>query len=152
MHRKFLISIITALAVVGWSTGGVAETTAEDAYDYRIAIMTTLKGHLLASSSVLRGLVDDRGQVANHAQSLVNSIEELGDVFQAGSNVGDSNALDAVWEDAEKFRAAVENAEQASATFAAASANGDKEAMAAAFRELGGACKNCHDDFRVHDH
>jgi hypothetical protein len=86
MYRK-LISILTAVAVtLGVSIHAAADTTPEDAADYRLAIMTSLRGHIGAASMTVRGLVDDRGQLVNHAQGIANSVMELGNIFPAGSN------------------------------------------------------------------
>ena len=78
MYRQLII-ILTAVAVtLGLSIHAAADTTPEDAADYRVAIMTTLRGHIGASSMTVRGLVEDRGQLVNHAQGLANGVMELG--------------------------------------------------------------------------
>lgn len=151
MHRKLLLLVLTTAASFGIAATTMAETTSEDAYDYRVAIMTTLKGHLVASSMIVRGLIEDTGQLAEHANSIANSLAEFDHVFPEGSNVGDSEALDAVWTDPEKFAEAYANAKAASAEFAAAANSGDMEAAGAAFRKVGGSCRGCHDDFKKQD-
>ena len=149
MFRK-LISILTAVAVTtGLSVHAVADTTAEDAYDYRTAIMTTLRGHLLAASMTMRGLVDDNGQIANHARGIEYGVNELHNIFQEGSNIGDSEALPVIWEDTEEFAAAITKVQEAAAAFVAAADTGDAAAIGGAFRNLGGSCRGCHDEFRV---
>lgn len=152
MARK-LISILTAVAVtMGCSIHAAADTTPEDAADYRIAIMTTLRGHIGASSMTVRGLVEDRGQLVNHAQGLANSAMELGNIFPQGSNVGESEALPLIWEEPEEFAAAIVKVQDASLEFVEAAENGDAEVIGGAFRNLGMACRGCHDQFRVaHD-
>ena len=153
MHRKF-ISILTAVAVtIGISIHAAADTTPEDAADYRTAVMDSLRGHIRAASMSVRGLVEDRGQLVNHAQGLANGTREFDYLFPAGSNVGDSEALPVIWEEPEDFAAAIEKVQAASAAFVAAAEGGDAERIGAAFRELGGSCRGCHDKFRVaHDH
>lgn len=149
MFRK-LITILTAVAVTtGLSVHAVADTTPEDAYDYRTAIMTTLRGHLVAASMTMRGLVDDNGQITNHARGIENSTKELGNIFQEGSNIGESEALPVIWEDTEEFAAAITKVQEAAAAFVAAADTGDADAIGGAFRNLGGSCRGCHDEFRV---
>ena len=81
MYRQLII-VLTAVAVIlGLSIHAAADTTPEDAADYRVAIMTTLRGHIGASSMTVRGLVEDRGQLVNHAQGLANGVMELGNIF-----------------------------------------------------------------------
>jgi len=152
MYRK-LISLLTAIAVtMGISVSAAADTTPEDAFDYRAAIMTTLRGHLVAASMTMRGLVDDNGQIVNHARGIASSATEFGDIFQEGSNVGDSEALPVIWEEPEDFAAAIAKLQEASAAFVVAAESGDAEAIGGAFRNLGGSCRGCHDKYRVaHD-
>lgn len=152
MHRKF-ICILTAVAVtLGISIHAAADTTPEDAADYRTAIMTTLRGHLVAASMAVRGLVEDNGHLVDHAHGIANGATELVHIFPEGSNVGESEALPIIWEESEDFAAAVENVQEATAAFSAAAESGDQDAIRGAFRDVGMACRGCHDRFRVaHD-
>jgi cytochrome c556 len=152
MYRK-LISISGAIAVsLVFSIRATADTTPEDAADYRVAIMTSMRGHIGAASMTVRGLVEDRGQLVNHAQGIANSAMELGNIFPAGSNVGDSAALPVIWEKPEEFAAAIVKVQDASLAFVDAVEGGDTDAIGGAFKNLGMACRGCHDRFRVaHD-
>jgi len=152
MHRKFII-IMTAVAVtMGISIHAAADTTPEDAADYRSAVMESLRGHIRAASMSVRGLVEDRGQLVNHAQGLANGTKEFDYLFPVGSNVGESEALPVIWEEPDEFAAAIAKVQEASAAFVAAAESGDAEAIGGAFRNLGGSCRGCHDKFRVaHD-
>lgn len=152
MFRKTLAVVVSVIATVGLSLTVLAESPEEDAFDYRIAIMTTLKGHLVAASMVLRGKAEDNGYLIKHAQSIADSVAEMPHIFQAGSNVGDSEALAVIWEQPDEFKAAIDNAKKASTAFAKAVASGDDAAKGAAFKDLGGSCRGCHDEYRVpHD-
>ena len=152
MYRK-VISLMTVVTLTsGISVHAAADTTPEDAYDYRTAIMDSMRGHIRAASMTVRGLVEDRGQLVNHAKGMANNAMEFEHLFPEGSNVGDSEALPVIWEETEEFAAAIEKIQEASAAFVAAAESGDQEAIGGAFRELGGACRGCHDRFRVeHD-
>ena len=152
MQRKITSMVVAAVATLGVSVQVIAETTPEDAKGYRAAVMTALKGHIGASSMTVRGLVDDHGQLAGHAAGLASAAAELKNIFQEGSAVDESEALPAIWDEPEKFAAAVERAEDATAAFVVAVEGGDKAAIGGAFRNVGKACGGCHDDFRVaHD-
>ncbi|MDZ7644625.1 MAG: cytochrome c [Woeseiaceae bacterium] len=152
MPRK-LVTLLAATAVAGGiSFATAAEPSAEDAKDYRVAVMTTLRGHIGAASMIVRGLVEDRGFLVAHAEGLEKGASELAHVFQEGSDVGESEALPAIWENPDEFAAAVEEAQKATRNFREVVAGGgDKGEIAAAFREVGGSCKGCHDSFRVDD-
>lgn len=138
-----LASMLTA------STVAVADTTPEDAKAYRASVMTTLRGHVSAASMHVRELVDDNGFLKAHADGLANGAKELKYIFPAGSDVDDSEALPIIWEQPEEFQKAIGNAEKATEAFSEAVSGGDRAAIAAAFRDVGAACRGCHDQFRL---
>lgn len=151
MHRKFIIMAVAAVSM-GVSIHAAADTTPEDAADYRTAVMESLRGHIRAASMRVRGLVEDRGQLLNHAQGLANGTKEFDYLFPEGSNVGESEALPVIWEEPDEFAAAIAKVQEAAAAFVAIAESDDTEAIDGAFRNLGGACRGCHDKFRVaHD-
>lgn len=150
MIQKLTGGLLAAVIVGGLSMSAVAEPTAEDAFDYRKAVMTTLRGHIVAASMIVRGLVEDEGYLVNHALGLANGVAEIHRVFQEGSAIGDSEALPVIWEQTDKFKAVMQKAEEATRNFHKVVAGGaDLEAAGTAFREVGMSCRGCHDDFRV---
>jgi len=151
MQYKLIAAAVATAITLGISVQVIAETTPEDAHDYREAVMTALRGHIGASSMIVRGLVEDNGQLLSHAESLANTALELKNLFPAGSNVGESRALPAIWEQPEKFAEAVNANVEATAAFEDAVVGGDAEAIAAAFRTMGQSCRGCHDNFRQSD-
>jgi cytochrome c556 len=149
MHRTLLTLAAAICTVCGYSLAALAETTPENAYEYRQAVMTSLRGHIGAASKIVRGQVDNDGFLVKHAQGLANGASELGHIFQEGSNVEGSEALPVIWEDEDAFAAAIEKVQTATAAFVEIAASGDKEAIGAGFREVGMSCRGCHDNFRV---
>lgn len=151
MQRRIKGALI-AIATLGLAVQVAAETTPEDAKGYRVSVMTALRGHIGATSMTVRGLVDNHGQLASHADGMANAAAELKYLFAEGSDVDESEALPSIWEEPEKFAAAIKKAEEATAAFQEAVAGGDSETIGKAFRDVGMACRGCHDDFRVaHD-
>jgi len=151
MQRKgigFLAGLATALCA---STPVLADATPEDMNDYRSAIMTSFRGHIGAASMIVRGLIDNEGQLLAHAEGLANSAAELGNIFPEGSAVGESEALPAIWEKPDEFQAAIDKMVSATEAFEEAAASGDQAAIGAAFREVGMSCRGCHDNFRKSD-
>lgn len=152
--RRILVSSITALALfLSFSIQVVAETNAEDAYEYRESIMTALKGHVGAISKQVRGLAGEPAYAARHAKAIAGLVSELHTIFPKGSNVGDSEALPGIWEDPDGFAKALANAEKAAAALGEAADGGDLQAIGGAFMNMGKACKGCHEEFREeHEH
>jgi cytochrome c556 len=65
-----------------------------------------------------------------------------------GPEAGKTRALPEVWSKPDDFAAAQKMFEDKSAALLAAAKTKDADAVNKAFRETGGACKNCHDTFR----
>lgn len=150
--QKRAAGLVTAfLSCLVCLPAALADTAPADAKDYRVAVMTTLRGHIGAASMHVRGLVDDDGFLQEHADGLANGAAELKYLFPKGSNVDDSEALPVIWEEPEEFAAAIDKAVTATAAFSEAVAGGDADKIGAAFRDVGAACRGCHDRFRVDD-
>jgi len=147
MQRK-IIAVFAALTAI-LSFTAQADTTPEDAADYRVSIMTALRGHIGAASMIARGLVENDGHLVGHAQGLASAANELHRIFPEGSNVGESDALPVIWEDAEGFAAAIATMQEATVAFVEAAESGDGEAIGGAFRNVGMSCRGCHDNYRV---
>jgi cytochrome c556 len=149
--KKQSLLIASAMLVTAFagSLVAIAETLSEDAYKYRESVMTSLKGHIGAASMHARGLVDGPEYLVEHAQGLANGVSEIKTLFPEGSDVEGSDALPVIWQEPEAFDAAIAKAVAATNAFVKATEDGDKATVAAAFREVGGACKGCHDKFRA---
>lgn len=74
--------------------------------------------------------------------------------FPPGTSVDDglkTEALATIWEKPEEFNAASQKLIDESAKLASLAGGGDKAAVAAQAMAMGGACKGCHDKFRLDD-
>ena len=151
MTRKLKGAALALAMTAVVSIPALADTTPEDALDYRKAVMTSLRGHIGAASMIARGLVDNDGHLVGHARGLANGAREMERIFQEGSDVGESEALPLIWEEPEAFAEAVSKMQEAAAAFVAAAESGDSEAIGAAFRNVGMSCRGCHDRYRVED-
>ncbi len=142
------LALITCYAI---ATPAFADTTPEDAFDYRHSVMKSLGSHAHAFFLLFAGKVDQRDQMGTHASAIAAVGADIGTLFPPGSNVDDSHALPLIWEEPDQFSEAVQNAETATAGLAAAVATGNQKTIAEGFKALGEACKGCHDRFREDD-
>ena len=67
----------------------------------------------------------------------------------SGPEAGETRAKAEIWTDAATFRQRAQEFEAAANRFNAVAQSGDVAAIGAGMRELGNACKNCHDRFRA---
>jgi cytochrome c556 len=147
--RKSLIAVAsTAAAGMLFSLPLSADNHESPYGKYRHAVMETMKGHITALSMVAFGQLEDTGFMQEHADGLANAAKELDAIFPEGSGAG-SEALPAVWEQADKFAAAVKANQSATAELQAAVGSGNRGAIAGAFKKVGDSCKGCHESFRA---
>lgn len=65
-----------------------------------------------------------------------------------GPEAGKTRALPEIWSKPDDFAAAAKMFEEKAPALVAAAKTKDADAVTKAFRDVGGACKNCHDTFR----
>jgi len=121
----------------------------EDYIKYRQAMMTAIGGHSGAAGQIVRGKVSPEGALAMHADALAALNADLASLFPEGSDFGETRAKAEIWDNWTAFEKAAGDAKNATAAFAAAVADGDADKIAAAYREVGEACKGCHKEFRA---
>jgi cytochrome c556 len=92
--------------------------------------------------------------IAAKANDINARALKIPDHFPAGTSVDDgfkTEALAAIWQRPEEFKASAQKLIDESAKLAALAGGGDKPAVAAQAMAMGGACKGCHDKFRLDD-
>lgn len=70
-------------------------------------------------------------------------------MFPEGSDFGDTGALESIWTDQKGFEKASQRLVDASGELVTVSQSGDMKAIGKAVGAVGGACKNCHDNYRA---
>jgi cytochrome c556 len=151
MQRLFTSTLPTLLLLLALAVPAGAETSSENAIKYRHAVMEAMAGHTSAFSMIAFGMVDHPEFLQSHANALADAGAQLTMLFPEGSGEGETHALPAIWEEPEKFGAAVAKAEKATAELRDAAASGDRKAIVSAFKALGQSCKGCHESYREED-
>ena len=147
--RTSLTGVILAIALC-CSAASADHEAAEDVAKYRQSIMKALSGHNGAIRLIVAGKAGDPDRLTDHIAAIAGLAAEVNAVFPAGSNLEDDETRSAIWDDAEGFAKAVEQFEEAAGALHTA-AGGAMQDIDAAHRELGKACKGCHEEFRVDD-
>ena len=143
--------VIVAAALLGVVPAAALAESAENYIKYRQGVMKAIGGHMGASTQIVRGRVSPEGHLSMHAQALADLNKDLTSLFPEGSDFGETEAKEEIWDNWEAFGKAAKQSQQATANFAAAVAEGDAEKIAASHRQVGKACKACHEDFRQKD-
>lgn len=91
----------------------------------------------------------DAATVETSLKTISTNTQAFPDQFPAGSESGhETEALPAVWEKPEQFRAGAEKL-HTEAQAVMASMPADQEGVKAAMGRLGAVCSDCHETFRV---
>mgnify|MGYP000953705923 FL=1 len=146
------INKISAMAIAGLLALGVVATMAQDAFvppatpqqavDMRKSLMIE-DGRLIRTLNGLSG-----AEAAAALNVILNNYTHIPALFPEGSNLSDSEALPAIWQNWDTFTAIVETGKAAATDAIAAAEAGDATAYATALRALGGTCGQCHQQFR----
>ncbi len=118
-----------------------------DILKYRQAMMKANGEHMSAANAILKGKVDYKNQLADHARAIEAINKDIPALFPKGSDVGETRALEGVWKNRAEFEKYANNTRDKAAAFAKAVAAGDPQA-GAKYKELDDACSECHEDFR----
>lgn len=156
---RFLVAAALAavLAACSGEAGSDGATAAKDAppvlkerHDNFEAIGDAFKA--------LRGELEkdapDFALIAASATDINTRAMKIEGHFPAGTSTADgfkTEALPAIWEKPEEFKAAATKLVDESAKLAELAGGGDKAAVGAQAMAMGGACKGCHDQFRLDD-
>ncbi|MDE2595747.1 MAG: cytochrome c [Sphingomonadales bacterium] len=96
----------------------------------------------------------DMAVVKASAAKIKETAPKIAGWFPVGSGVAvapKSAALPAIWEKPGEFQQAAAKLVDQAGKFDAMAQAGDPAAVGAAMKELGGACKGCHDQFKKKD-
>jgi cytochrome c556 len=137
-------TLVVSVAVV---TSGAAFAEPSDVVKYRKAAMKANGGHMAAAGAIIQGKVEYKDQLVEHARALEGLNKNIAALFPKGTDK-ETDTREEVWKNWAEFEKRAKDARDKSAAFAKAAAGKDMQATAARYRELGGTCKACHQDFR----
>ncbi len=143
------------IAILSFVLASITATTIAADYKavitHRQGIYDVMAGHMKVLKSILFQKHPKFADVNFHASSILEAAKHHGNAFPKGSEKGKTAALAEIWEKPEEFKKAGQKLGKALSEFIAASEladEDDREELQLAFKKVGGACKNCHDNFR----
>ena len=150
MRTAVTLLVTTALGAGGQAV--LAEVEPENWIKYRQGSMKALGGHMAASAQLVRGRVEGEGLLAMHADSLARLSSDLPTMFPEGSDFGETDAREEIWQSWDQFEKTARDSAAAARAFAEAVKGGAApEEAAERFKTLADSCKACHKDFRVEE-
>lgn len=149
------VALACSLALPAAALAQSAEDAAEDAVEARHGFMTMLGINMGQLSGMAKGEIAYDEAAASRAAANIVALTQYDApaLFVQGTSsedMDDSEALPAIWENPDDFRAKFAALSEAAAGSPDAVAGG-QENIGPALQRLGGTCKACHDDYRKAD-
>ncbi|MEX1032701.1 MAG: cytochrome c [Cellvibrionaceae bacterium] len=148
-------SVFSVSAVVLFSASNFAQTNdPEQLMHERHENFETIGESFKAIRDQLRSGNADMAIIATSAQTINTLAQELHTWFPEGTGPEtgiETEAKAEIWQDKDGFNAAASRLVEESGKFATLASSGDASAIMGGVQSLGGACKNCHDTYRVDD-
>lgn len=146
------------LIAVAVGSVGMANVTAVHAHAGATGIvkqrMDSMK-QMSDAMKALRPLMDqkplDQAQALPLAKIIQNNSTDIAKMFPTGTDGGTSEALAAVWEQADDFATASQKGAATANALVEAIESGDSAASMKAFARAAKSCKDCHSDFKRSD-
>lgn len=141
--------------LAAFGTTAVAQEAAK-VLEQRQALMKAQGGNMKALGEIAKGERTEAPQeIAKRAQTLREDAKQIAVMFKPEFHVGNvsgdmkTTASEKIWAEPEKFTAAANNLELASAKLEEAANSGDQEQIKVAIGGVGKTCGGCHELYRV---
>ena len=157
-NRVAVAAAASALVIaVGLGSGAIRTEAAVDAQtviETRQKAMKELGGHMKAINGFVEKGEGDAATVAEHATAIAETSKKIPELFPEGTSLADGHGVKTaakpeIWSDRAGFEKAAAYLGEEAGHLVEAAKGGDKQAIAAAFAELGkDGCGGCHSKFR----
>lgn len=142
-------TLVIGLLIAAFTGYGLAHEGATGVVKERMDLMKGQKKAMKVIGDMAKGKKRfDAAKAAKAARDLETTTKKIPDLFPEGSNRHPSEALDAVWQEWDRFTGNAKDAE-AAAKALATELEGDAESWKDGFKKLTEACKSCHESFRA---
>lgn len=147
---KLRSAAVLAIATCGIGIASAQQFKPEDQIKYRQSLMEVMTHNLGVLGAMAKGDVPFNKDVAASSATLAElASKQIAGAFGPGTEKGAPTRADMrIWSDPDKFRDATNRLVNAVAKLPAAN---DAAALKTAMSDIGPACKNCHDNYRLKD-
>lgn len=139
-----------SIILAGLATLALAHSGATGIVKERMDAMSEVADSMKALAAIVRATGPvDVATAGGAAKVIAGHAGQIPAFFPEGSHSDVSEALPTIWTDWEGFTAIAGNLEQAALALEAAANDGDRTALATAFRSAGETCQACHEKYRL---
>lgn len=147
--KRFLFAAVPVICAVGLAAAAASPAeTVKARQAYFQSLSDAMKGVAPLAKSF-----DAEAAKAETAKLAAVLATDTAPLFAAGTSdadlPGETRAKAAIWQSMDDFAAKAQVMHTAGEALVAAADAGDASAFAAAFGQMGGSCKACHDSYRL---
>jgi cytochrome c556 len=146
-----IVSFALAAAATAFSVPASAQfQKPEDAVKYRQSVMTVMGTHFGRIGAMVNGRAPFDAKAAQDSAFIVATMSTLPwPAFTPDTEALKSRAKPEIWKEAAKFKEANEKLMAEVVKLEVAAKSGNLDTIKAAFGNVGGSCKACHDSYQV---
>jgi cytochrome c556 len=143
-------ALALAASVVFVSVAASQQPSGEQAIKYRQGVYKAILWNFGPMSQLAQGKIPyDAEKFEQQATRVAQLAPMLLEGYPEGSAEGaKTRAKPEIWTNMHQFRQLMQDMEAKAAALATVATQGDEDRSKAAFRDLAGACRACHDKFR----
>lgn len=146
---KQVLGIAALAAFCATSSVALAQQKPEDVIKFRKALYTVIGWHNGQMGQMVKGQQPFDQNIFVRNSTTIHQLSQVAPAaFAPGSDKGETRAKPEIWQDQDKFKAAMERFQSEAAKMSEVSKQGNADQIKSQFGALAKACSNCHDNFR----
>lgn len=145
--KKLFLGVICGLSLAVFA-GNVSAQSDEAFLAYRQKVMKSHGASMGAIGDIMKNNLPFVSHIAVHAKDIQAMSTIVPEAFKKEITEGKTDSKPEIWKEWDKFVEASKALERESAKLAEVAVTGDKEAIAAQVKKVGGACGDCHKPYR----
>lgn len=132
-----------------WGSNLVHAADTDKAIEYRKAVFTAVGWQMQHMGAMVKGQVSyDQAKFQDYAEAMAALSHMPLDGFPKGSDMGNTEAKDAIWKNWSDFKSKLADFQKAGDALVVAAKSGDMGKIKPAFGALGKSCKSCHKAYK----
>jgi len=150
MKHVLGIAALAALCTTGSIAAAQQQPKPEDVIKFRKGAYQVIGWHMGPMGRMVKGQQPfDQNVFVRNSGIIEQMSHVVPDAFVPGSDQGETRAKPEIWQQQDKFKAAVERFQSEAAKMSEVSKQGSPDQIKTQFGALAKACSNCHDQFRA---
>jgi len=149
MKFKLMTNLVSAMALTVAFSASAQFAKPEEAIKYRKSSLSVMGTHFSRLAAMAQGKAPFDAKQLSENEAVFEVVSKLPwQAFGEGTDKGDTKAKAEIWKEPVKFKEAQDKLMAESLKLSAAAKSGKLEDLKTAVAAVGGACKNCHDNFK----